>query len=124
MYIETAILPVLIRALGTVPKQLIRSVEILGIGDIIASTVKSNESQVIAEIHFNHTQLYNWWKPYIIKARGKLILWFVCTIENYDAPHLTCKILMCEAFSCLKNTWHGHIFWRNMNGFNVISWFK
>ena len=36
--VETAILPVVIGALGTVPKRLIRSIELLGIGDIIAST--------------------------------------------------------------------------------------
>ena len=36
--VETAILPVVIGALGTVPTRLIWSIEILGIGDIIAST--------------------------------------------------------------------------------------
>ena len=36
--VETAILPVVTGALGTVPKRLIRSIELLGIGDIIAST--------------------------------------------------------------------------------------
>ena len=37
-HVETVILPVVIGALGTVPKRLIRSIELLGIGDIIAST--------------------------------------------------------------------------------------
>ena len=37
-HVETAILPVVIGALGTVPKRLIRSIELLGIGDIIASS--------------------------------------------------------------------------------------
>ena len=37
-HVETAILPVVIGALGTVPKRLIRSIELLGIGDIIAGT--------------------------------------------------------------------------------------
>ena len=37
-HVETSILPVVIGALGTVPKRLIRSIKLLGIGDIIAST--------------------------------------------------------------------------------------
>ena len=37
-HVEIAILPVVIGALGTVPKRLIGSVELIGIGDIIAST--------------------------------------------------------------------------------------
>ena len=37
-HVETAILPVVIGALGTVPKRLIRSTELLDIGGIIAST--------------------------------------------------------------------------------------
>ena len=37
-HIETAILPVVIEALGTVQKRLIRSIELLGIDGIIAST--------------------------------------------------------------------------------------
>ena len=37
-HVETAILPVVIGALGIVLKQLIRSIKLLGIGDIIAST--------------------------------------------------------------------------------------
>ena len=37
-HVETAILPVVIGALGTVPRRLIRSIELLGISDIIAST--------------------------------------------------------------------------------------
>ena len=37
-HVETAILPVVIGALGTVPKRLIRSIGPLGNGDIIAST--------------------------------------------------------------------------------------
>ena len=37
-HVETAILPVVIGALGTVPKRLIRSIELLEIGDIITST--------------------------------------------------------------------------------------
>ena len=37
-HVETTILLVVIEALGAVPKRLIRSIEILGIGDIIAST--------------------------------------------------------------------------------------
>ena len=37
-HIETAFLPVVIGALGTVPKQHITSIELLGIGDIIART--------------------------------------------------------------------------------------
>ena len=37
-HVDTVILPVMIGALGTVPKRLIRSIEHLGISDIIAST--------------------------------------------------------------------------------------
>ena len=37
-HVETTILPVVIGALGTVPRRLIRSIEVLGISDIIAST--------------------------------------------------------------------------------------
>ena len=37
-HVETAMLPVVIGALGTVQKRLIRSIELLGIGDIITST--------------------------------------------------------------------------------------
>ena len=37
-HVETAILSVVIGALGTVPKRLIRSIELLEIGDIIVST--------------------------------------------------------------------------------------
>ena len=36
--VKTAILTFLIGALGTVPKRLIRSIDLLGIGDIITST--------------------------------------------------------------------------------------
>ena len=48
---ETAILPVVIGALGTVRKRLIRSIELLGIGDIIASTVRNSR---------NTTQVYEY----------------------------------------------------------------
>ena len=37
-HVETAILPVGIGALGTVPKRLIRSIELLGIADIKTSS--------------------------------------------------------------------------------------
>ena len=37
-HVETTILPVMIRGLGTVPRRIIRSIEVLGISDIIAST--------------------------------------------------------------------------------------
>ena len=37
-HVETAILPIVIGALGTVPRRLIRSIELLGISDIVAST--------------------------------------------------------------------------------------
>ena len=37
-HVETGILPVVIGALGTVPKRLIKSIELLGIDDIIANT--------------------------------------------------------------------------------------
>ena len=38
--VETAILTAVIGALGTVPKRLIRSIELLGIGDIIVNTTQ------------------------------------------------------------------------------------
>ena len=37
-HVETAILPIVIGALGTVPRRLIRSIELLGISDIVAGT--------------------------------------------------------------------------------------
>ena len=37
-HVETAILPVVIGSLGTVPKQLVKSIELLGVGHIRAST--------------------------------------------------------------------------------------
>ena len=48
-HVETVILPAVIGALGTVPKRLIRSIEHLGIGDIIAiiqkySTVRNSRN--------------------------------------------------------------------------------
>ena len=56
-HVETAILPVVTEALGTVPKQLISSIELLGIGDIIVNT---QMTALLGTLHLNHTQLYNW----------------------------------------------------------------
>ena len=77
-HVQTAaILSVVIGALGTVQKRLIRSIELLGIGDIITSTTMAEILGTVgvldrainlwaishSEIHFNRTQLYNLWNP-------------------------------------------------------------
>ena len=43
-HVETSTLPDIIGALGTVPRRLIRSIELLGIGDIILSTVRNSRN--------------------------------------------------------------------------------
>ena len=50
-HVETAILPVVIGALGTVPTRLIRSIEVLGIGDIIATTQMTSLSGTAGILH-------------------------------------------------------------------------